>query len=441
MEAEFQPVVFRPVFNPPPQVDVLCASVSTNPKRILLALSNSSISLISSSGTQSLGWFSDPRLLIVAIAQNSDQIAILTLKGFCFVLDYHFFLASNWAERWAKFVGVEFLAALETTTAATDEDFLDAFGLCSSVRPGKSSRPGKNSINALCMELRSESVFSSLDWWGECLIAGSLLGDLYFIDSRTGAKECLVQIPAEMNSVIVARDGGVYLLIESAMKVYFWLILQQTPDSETQPFSVISMADSDYFQPYALTKFTGKVVSVQQHAGADALCVFAMGTLEVYVCANLKSPAVVYEVPGESFDFVCLFACYLVCLNSTEKETKLTVFLKPHPGAQRKTSPDQGPIPDPDPKEAKLCLCSAGCQTSKAVHMFSYSKWLGMEISLKPAMEAKGKLSSVTVTQKICWKGPVLVFNQWTVEAVKVNIDVQATLQSVVSASNYVLRT
>lgn len=434
----FQPLSFRPIYTAPPQVNILCASVCIHPRRTLLALSNNSITLVTPTGTQRLDWFTDPRLLIVALSQSQDQVAILTLKGFCFVLDGVAFSSANFAERWGRFISTEFLSALEITTAASDEDFLDAFGLCSSVRPGKASRPGKNSVNALCLELRSESVFTSLDWWGECLIAGALLGDLYFVDSRTGAKECLVQIPAEVHSLTVARDGGTYLLIESAAKQYYWLVLQAACHSESSPFTVIACADRDHFQPYSLARFSGKSVSIQQSGGVDILCVSTSAIVEVYNCANLKCPIGLYETPGEGFDWVSLFACYIICGLNTEHETKLMVFLKPHSGAQRKVHIDtKQTFADFPQKTSKICLCGS-CSQLQQLPGFSYAKWLGLEGGISPAMTASFPLGSVSAIQRILWKAPILATSKLILETDKVAVDIQQTLKNIVASAGYV---
>lgn len=439
--ADFRPLNFHTVYTAPAQVNVLCASVCPHPKRTALALSDNTLVLLTTSGVQTLPWFTDPRLLIVALAQSNDQIAILTLKGFCFVLDNTSFSGTNFPERWTRFISSEFLTALESSTVGAEEDFLDAFGLCSSVRPGKASRPGKNSVNALCMSLRSESVFATLGWWGECLIAGALLGDLYFIDSRTGTKECLVQIPAELHSLWIAHDGGTYLLVESAAAHYFWLVLQTTSNSESSPFSVIASSDSDHFQPYSLTRFTGKTVSIQQAQGVDVVCVYNSSTVEVYVCANLKCPIGVYETPGEGFDWVSLFACYIVCLGNTEQETRLTVFLKPHSGAQRKSHlPSLSPTHLHSKPFEKLCLCGM-CEKKRLLPSFSYSKWLGLEGGISPAMCVSLPLSSVSPTQRIHWCGPILVTSRQVVETEKAPIDLQSTLLHIVSSTQYVVCT
>jgi len=437
-ETVFQPLSFRPIYTAPAQINVLCASLSLHPRRTMLALSDNSLVLLTAAGLQRLDWFTDPRLLIVALAQTQDQVAILTLKGFCFVLDGVVFSGTNFTEKWSRFIAAEFLSALEVTTAASDEDFLDAFGLCSSVRPGKASRPGKNSVNALCLELRSESVFSSLDWWGECLIAGALLGDLYFVDSRTGAKECLVQIPAEVHSLTVARDGGTYLLIESAAKEYYWLVLQAACDSESSPFSVISGADSDHFQPYSLARFSGKSVSVQQSGGVDILCVSTSAVVEIYNCSNLKCPIGLYETPGEGFDWVSLFACYIICGLNVGTETRLMVFLKPHSGAQRKVHAETKSAHSMSPQQPrKLCLCQT-CDQKQLLPGFSYAKWLGLEGGVSPAMTSSFPLGSVSATQRILWKAPILVTSKLVLETDKVAIDMQKTLMNLVASAGYV---
>jgi len=173
----------------------------------------------------------------------------------------------------------------------------------------------------------------------------------------------------------------------------------------------------------------------------DILCVYTSGLVEVYNCSNLKYPISVYETPGEGFDWVSLFACYIICGLNSGNETRLTVFLKPHSGAQRKAHIEgKTAISGPFQQSRKLCLCG-NCSQMQPLPSFSYAKWLGLEGGNSPAMTASFPLGSVKSIQRILWKSPILVTSRLVLETDKVAIDIQQTLMNIVASAGYVRHT